>query len=380
MITMDWHTDPMDPSDSSEFLPRDFTADNSHLLAQPFIPIEDDQQQYQYQDEDLQSYHGPVHKPSLTKTETSDSPGPATPSFESYLDISPTPSNMSFDVPDIMDIYMTCGSPTFGNESTGGIMPPQGMAMPQYCTLSMTGPHGSYGSHGLADSQSSCHLSEMNSSYQLSSVYSNSGSSSSTGQSVQSAQTAQSAQSAQSVPSIPSAPPALPSVSTQSGLGSSANPDGTHDGERRKSESRISLPELYERMGLKHDHKEANKREQRVLSLLKTQGFRLGEQTWIRDTSEADRRAIIDHIHSQTYQEYGYSKQLIEVIIRRGSYYLMQGRLRRIRRATRRHQLQLQHQEQQQQQLQHKQSHHYNPQPFHYPQPTFNHNWNRGNT
>uniref|UniRef100_A0A060THW9 ARAD1D34650p n=1 Tax=Blastobotrys adeninivorans TaxID=409370 RepID=A0A060THW9_BLAAD len=361
MIVMDWHTDPTDPPGSSEFLPRDF-ADNSHLLAQPFIPIEDDQQQYQYQDQDQQSYHGPVHKPSLTKTETSDSPGPATPSFESYVDISPTPSNLSFDVPDIMDIYMTCGSPTFGNESTVGIMPPQSMSMPQYYTLTMNDPHG------MVDPRSSCRLSEVNSSYQLPpdySGYSNSGSNSSTGQSIS---------------SIPSAPPTVPTVSTQSTQsGPSANPDGTHDGERRKSESRISLPELYERMGLKHDHKEASKREQRVLSLLKSQGFRLGEQTWIRDTSEADRRAIIDYIHSQTYQEYGYSKQLIEVIIRRGSYYLMQGRLRRIRRATRRHQLQLQHQEQQQ--LQHKQPHQYSgSQPFHYPQPTFNHNWNRGNT
>ncbi|CAN6637537.1 hypothetical protein TRVA0_016S01662 [Trichomonascus vanleenenianus] len=103
---------------------------------------------------------------------------------------------------------------------------------------------------------------------------------------------------------------------------------------RKQSESRISLPELYQRMGLEHDHEEARHREQRVLQILRQQGFQLGERTWIRDTTEVDRRNIIDEIYNQTYNDYGYSKELIEVIIRRGSYYLMQGRLRRLRRAS----------------------------------------------
>lgn len=102
---------------------------------------------------------------------------------------------------------------------------------------------------------------------------------------------------------------------------------------RKQSESRISLPELYIRMGLGHDHEEARTREQRILNILRSEGFKLGEQTWIRDTTENDRRRIIGEIYEQTYAEYRYSRELIEVIVRRGSYYLMQGRLRRIRRS-----------------------------------------------
>lgn len=102
---------------------------------------------------------------------------------------------------------------------------------------------------------------------------------------------------------------------------------------RKQSESRISLPELYIRMGLGHDHEEARTREQRILTILRSEGFKLGEQTWIRDTTENDRRRIIGEIYEQTYAEYRYSRELIEVIVRRGSYYLMQGRLRRIRRS-----------------------------------------------
>lgn len=101
---------------------------------------------------------------------------------------------------------------------------------------------------------------------------------------------------------------------------------------RKQSESRLSLPELYIRMGLGHDHEEARIREQRVLGILRAEGFKLGERTWIRDTTENERKRIIDEIYTQTYADYKYSKEMIEVIVRRGSYYLMQGRLRRIRR------------------------------------------------
>lgn len=86
-------------------------------------------------------------------------------------------------------------------------------------------------------------------------------------------------------------------------------------------------------MGLSHDPEEARNRENRVLSLLKSRGFKLGEQTWIRDTTPAVRQEIVDFIHASTVQEYGYSKYMIEVVIRRACYHLMQGRLRRIRRA-----------------------------------------------
>lgn len=103
-------------------------------------------------------------------------------------------------------------------------------------------------------------------------------------------------------------------------------------GLRKQSESRIALPELYKRMGLGDNHDEARVREQRILNILRREGFQLGEQTWIRDTTEQERKRIIDTIVNETRPDYGYPRELIEVVVRRGSYYLMQGRLRRIRR------------------------------------------------
>lgn len=104
---------------------------------------------------------------------------------------------------------------------------------------------------------------------------------------------------------------------------------------RKQSESRLSLPSLYARMGLANDHVLAREREQRVLHILQREGFKLGERTWIRDTTEKERKRIIDCIWNETFDDYGYGRELLEVIVRRGSYYLMQGRLRRIRRGRR---------------------------------------------
>ncbi|ODQ68825.1 hypothetical protein LIPSTDRAFT_7384, partial [Lipomyces starkeyi NRRL Y-11557] len=74
-------------------------------------------------------------------------------------------------------------------------------------------------------------------------------------------------------------------------------------------------------------------REQHILGILQDQGFPLGERTWIRDTEEKERRRIIEEIYRQTRDLYGYERSLLEVIVRRGAYYLMQGRLRRLRRS-----------------------------------------------
>lgn len=104
---------------------------------------------------------------------------------------------------------------------------------------------------------------------------------------------------------------------------------------RKQSESRIPLPDLHARMGLAHDPDEARSREQHILGILQDQGFPLGERTWIRDTEEKERRRIIEEIYRQTHELYGYERSLLEVIVRRGAYYLMQGRLRRLRRLRR---------------------------------------------
>ncbi|ODQ67520.1 hypothetical protein NADFUDRAFT_49948 [Nadsonia fulvescens var. elongata DSM 6958] len=101
---------------------------------------------------------------------------------------------------------------------------------------------------------------------------------------------------------------------------------------RRRSEVRLSKVDLYTRMGLSNNHSEARAREDRIFDILKRTGYDLGTQTWIRDTNEKKRREIIDLIFRSTFEEYGYKKDLLELIVRRGSYCLTQGRLRRIRR------------------------------------------------
>lgn len=133
------------------------------------------------------------------------------------------------------------------------------------------------------------------------------------------------------IPIAAKLPTSLSSTTASANASSAASPASPKP-LRKQSESRISLPELYIRMGLGHDHEEARTREQRILGILRAEGFKLGEKTWIRDTTEHERRRIIDTIVAQTVGDYGYQKELIEVIVRRGSYYLMQGRLRRIRR------------------------------------------------
>lgn len=107
---------------------------------------------------------------------------------------------------------------------------------------------------------------------------------------------------------------------------------------RRRSISKMPLSQLYQVMGLSHNHGEALEREERIMLLLERHGFEVGEKTWIRDTEESQRRAILDSIYTETFKNYGYSKRLLEAIIRRGTYARMQSNLRRRRRH--RHRLQ----------------------------------------
>lgn len=61
--------------------------------------------------------------------------------------------------------------------------------------------------------------------------------------------------------------------------------------------------------------------------------FNLGYRTWIRDTTKDERRRVIDLLYSYTSPVYPeFDRFKLEVIIRRGSYSLMQSRLRRDRR------------------------------------------------
>ncbi|EMG46119.1 hypothetical protein G210_3648 [Candida maltosa Xu316] len=65
--------------------------------------------------------------------------------------------------------------------------------------------------------------------------------------------------------------------------------------------------------------------------------FQLGYQTWIRDTTKEERTNLIDQLYSYTYNIYPEIDRFkLEVIVRRGSYSLMQSRLRRERRIKQR--------------------------------------------
>ncbi|KAH3677573.1 hypothetical protein WICPIJ_008961, partial [Wickerhamomyces pijperi] len=57
-------------------------------------------------------------------------------------------------------------------------------------------------------------------------------------------------------------------------------------------------------------------------------------KTWIRDTPSEERNILIDKLWKlvEMKHQYGYSKETLAIVIRRASYYLMQGRLRRERR------------------------------------------------
>lgn len=101
---------------------------------------------------------------------------------------------------------------------------------------------------------------------------------------------------------------------------------------RKQSISKMPLSELFGFMGLSHDHAEAKIREARIMEIVRREGFRIGEQTWIRDTEESCRRRIIDVLYAETFEEYGYNRQILETIVRRGTYARMQSRLRKFRR------------------------------------------------
>lgn len=104
--------------------------------------------------------------------------------------------------------------------------------------------------------------------------------------------------------------------------------------------SRINVRELSHILELNHFNISLTREiELNVLNVFQFYcKFLLGHKTWIRDTNKAQRKELISKLHqyiSQWYPEL--SKFKLEVIIRRGSYSIMQRRLRRERRHRKRH-------------------------------------------
>lgn len=124
----------------------------------------------------------------------------------------------------------------------------------------------------------------------------------------------------------------------------------SHDGENEKSvgkstkskkisDSRLSLAQLSIVLNLEGKDDETARREKNILKILKTDlNFPIGEKTWIRDTPVEERERLLDSLTSKVEEiyHYGYSKKTLSIIVRRASYYMMQGRLRRERRLQRR--------------------------------------------
>ncbi|SCU84562.1 LADA_0D02410g1_1 [Lachancea dasiensis] len=103
---------------------------------------------------------------------------------------------------------------------------------------------------------------------------------------------------------------------------------------RKVSDSRLSAQGLAEVLNL-NSAGEALRRERFILDIFERElHYPLGYKTWVRDTSKEYRTRLLDQLHRRVIQTYPeYDKPVLETIIRRATYYMMQSRLRRERRA-----------------------------------------------
>ncbi|CDH11072.1 uncharacterized protein ZBAI_02858 [Zygosaccharomyces bailii ISA1307] len=103
---------------------------------------------------------------------------------------------------------------------------------------------------------------------------------------------------------------------------------------KRVSDSRLSAQGLAEVLQLDSPD-EALRRERYILDIFETElHYPLGYKTWVRDTSRDYRIKLIDQLYDRVKERYPeYDRCVLETIIRRATYYMMQSRLRRERRA-----------------------------------------------
>ncbi|QLL32889.1 hypothetical protein HG536_0D04110 [Torulaspora globosa] len=116
---------------------------------------------------------------------------------------------------------------------------------------------------------------------------------------------------------------------------SRASSAGSVSGEHKKvSDSRLSAQGLAKVLKL-DSPEEALKRERYILDIFENElHYPLGYKTWVRDTFKDYRVKLIDQLHERVKHKYPeYDHAVLETIIRRATYYMMQSRLRRERRA-----------------------------------------------
>ena len=104
--------------------------------------------------------------------------------------------------------------------------------------------------------------------------------------------------------------------------------------DKKISDSRLSAEALARVLNLQSAD-EAREIEKFVLECLSQKcGFPLGYKTWVRDTTKSERDVILGKLYLMIKPRYPqYSIEILEKIIRRATYYMMQSRLRRERRA-----------------------------------------------
>lgn len=135
-------------------------------------------------------------------------------------------------------------------------------------------------------------------------------------------------------------PKVILSVVDKEDIGSQSNATESYDLENQNnkkiSDSRLSAHGLAEVL-LLDSPEEALKRERYILDIFENElHYPLGYKTWVRDTSKDQRVDLISKLHSmvkEKHPEYDYDFATLETIIRRATYYMMQSRLRRERRA-----------------------------------------------
>lgn len=106
------------------------------------------------------------------------------------------------------------------------------------------------------------------------------------------------------------------------------------DPNKKVSDSRLSAQGLAQVLQL-DSPEEALKRERYILDIFENElHYPLGYKTWVRDTSKEYRIKLIDELYDRVKGKYPeYDRSVLETIIRRATYYMMQSRLRRERRA-----------------------------------------------
>ncbi|CAL9730300.1 hypothetical protein MOUN0_J02256 [Monosporozyma unispora] len=105
---------------------------------------------------------------------------------------------------------------------------------------------------------------------------------------------------------------------------------------KKIADSRLSVAALAEVLNLKSAH-EALAIEKYILDIFEHElHYPLGYQTWIRDTPKDERAHLISQLYEKTKEKYpAYDKSILETIIRRSTYAMMQSRLRKERKKSR---------------------------------------------